>query len=128
MTPAEFKRKRSSLGFTQETLADALDLRANTVSRYETGGLPVPRTVEYSLLHLENEMKKTGGFFVEGAIKKYDDPQQVMVEWFKFEGRECPQDFGVVFFKGWESFTPEDKLAAIIDAKRVLDRSLGGEN
>ena len=28
-------------------------------------------------------------------------------------GRECPQDYGVVFFRGWETFSPEDKIAAV---------------
>ena len=63
-------------------------------------------------------------FDVEAAVSTLGDPQRVMTEWFRFEGRECPQDYGVVFFRGWETFSPEDKVAAIRDAKRVLDRSL----
>jgi hypothetical protein len=64
------------------------------------------------------------GFDVESAVRKYDDPQKVMNEWFLFEGREYPQDYGVVFFNGWESLSPDDKIDAVHDAKRVLDRSL----
>jgi transcriptional regulator with XRE-family HTH domain len=63
-------------------------------------------------------------FDVEAAVKRLNDPQRVMNEWFSFEGREYPSDYGVVFFRGWESFSPEDKIAAVHDAKRVLDRSL----
>lgn len=63
-------------------------------------------------------------FDVEDALVRFGDPQSVMNEWFQFEGRECPQDYGVVFFRGWETFSTEDKAAAIRDAKRVLDRSL----
>lgn len=63
-------------------------------------------------------------FDVAGALAASDDPQQVMSDWFVFEEREYPKDFGVVFFRGWESFSPEEKIAAINDAKRVLDRSL----
>ena len=48
-----------------------------------------------------------------------------MSEWFAHERRKYPRDFGVVFFRGWESFSTEDKIAAVRDAKRVLDRSLG---
>ena len=48
-----------------------------------------------------------------------------MSAWFTFEKREYPADYGVAFFKGWQSFTPDEKLAALTDAKRVLDRSLG---
>jgi len=64
------------------------------------------------------------GFDIEAALAEYDDPHIVMNEWFRFEGREYPQDFGVVFFQGWESFTESEKLDAIRDAKKVLDRSL----
>lgn len=64
------------------------------------------------------------GFDIETALAKYDDPHTVMIEWFQHEGREYPQDFGVVFFQGWESFSEQEKLDAIKDAKKVLDRSL----
>jgi AcrR family transcriptional regulator len=64
------------------------------------------------------------GFDIESALAEYDDPHIVMSEWFRYENREYPQDFGVVFFQGWESFTEAEKLDAIKDAKKVLDRSL----
>ena len=63
-------------------------------------------------------------FDVETAVERFNDPERVMSEWLRFEGREYPRDYGVVFFRGWESFSPEDKIAAVRDAKRVLDRSL----
>ena len=63
-------------------------------------------------------------FDVEEAVHRLDDPERVMSEWLSFEGRQYPSDYGVVFFRGWESFSPEDKIAAVRDAKRVLDRSL----
>ena len=63
-------------------------------------------------------------FDVEAALAASDDPQRVMSDWFAFEEREYPKDFGVVFFRGWESFSAEEKVAAVNDAKRVLDRSL----
>ena len=65
-------------------------------------------------------------FDVAAAIVRLDDPQAVMGEWFRHEGRSEPKDYGVVFFRGWETFSPGDKIAAIRDAKRVLDRSLAG--
>lgn len=64
-------------------------------------------------------------FNLEDALAKHGEPQKVMSEWFKFEGRKYPKDFGVVFFQGWESFTPEERLDAMRDAKKVLDRTLG---
>ena len=63
-------------------------------------------------------------FDVEAAVLRLDDPQAVMGEWFRHEGRKYPRDYGVVFFNGWESFSPADKIAAVRDAKKVLDRSL----
>jgi transcriptional regulator with XRE-family HTH domain len=63
-------------------------------------------------------------FDVASAIERLGDPQSVMGEWFRFEGREYPSDYGVVFFKGWEAFSSEERVAAVRDAKRVLDRSL----
>jgi len=57
-------------------------------------------------------------------VLRLNEPGRVMDEWFQFEGREIPSDYGVVFFRGWESFSAEDKVAAVRDAKRVLDRSL----
>ena len=46
-----------------------------------------------------------------------------MQEWFRHAGREYPDDYGVVFFRGWEAFTTRQKAEAVRDAKRVLDRS-----
>ncbi len=63
-------------------------------------------------------------FDVVGAIMRFPDPHRVMNEWFRHEGRDYPADFGVVFFQGWEAFTHEEKLDAVRDAKKVLDRTL----
>ncbi len=63
-------------------------------------------------------------FDVETALANFSDPQSVMSEWFRFEGREYPSDYGVVFFKGWEGFSHDERIIAIHDAKRVLDRTL----
>jgi transcriptional regulator with XRE-family HTH domain len=63
-------------------------------------------------------------FDVEEAVRRLDDPQSVMNEWFRYENRTYPQDYGVVFFRGWETFSASDKVEAVIDAKRVLDRTL----
>lgn len=63
-------------------------------------------------------------FDVEAAVLRLDDPQAVMGEWFAHENREYPQDYGVVFFRGWETFNFKEKIDALTDAKNVLDRSL----
>jgi transcriptional regulator with XRE-family HTH domain len=64
-------------------------------------------------------------FDIAAAVMRLDDPQMVMREWFAFEGREYPSDFGVVFFRGWETFSHDDKIAAVTDTKRAIDRTLG---
>lgn len=63
-------------------------------------------------------------FDIVAAINKYDDPQKVMGEWFKHEGRKYPKDYGVVFFQGWETYSDAEKMEAVQDAKKVLDRTL----
>ena len=65
-------------------------------------------------------------FDVESSLRKYNDPQRVMKEWFAHEGRAYPQDYGVMFFRGWETFSDEDKTAALYDAKQLLDGVLKG--
>jgi transcriptional regulator with XRE-family HTH domain len=63
-------------------------------------------------------------FDVEAMVMRFDDPQMVMDAWFRHEGRDYPRDFGVVFFQGWNGFTAEEKLDAVRDAKKVLDRTM----
>ena len=63
-------------------------------------------------------------FDVETAITQYNDPQRVVSEWFRYEGRRAPKDFGVIFFQGWESYSDSEKAEAVKDAKKVLDRAL----
>lgn len=63
-------------------------------------------------------------FDVEAAVARYNDPQSIMNEWFIYEGRNVPSDYGVVFFHGWEAFSADEKVDAVRDAKRVLDRSM----
>jgi transcriptional regulator with XRE-family HTH domain len=63
-------------------------------------------------------------FDVGKAIREFNDPRLVMNEWFRHEGRKYPEDYGVVFFQGWETYTDDEKLDAVRDAKKVLDRTL----
>lgn len=63
-------------------------------------------------------------FDIDAALADSDDPQMVMRQWFAHEGRDYPMDYGVVFFRGWSSFSGREKIAAIKDAKKVLDSLL----
>ena len=63
-------------------------------------------------------------FDVESAVRKTADPQKVMNDWFRYEGRKYPKDYSVIFFQGWESYSDEERIEALRDAKKVLDRAL----
>jgi transcriptional regulator with XRE-family HTH domain len=63
-------------------------------------------------------------FDVEAAISQFNDPQRVVSEWFRYEGRRAPKDFGLIFFQGWETYSDTEKAEAVKDAKKVLDRAL----
>ena len=63
-------------------------------------------------------------FDVEAAIGRFNDPNRVVAEWFKYEGRRAPKDLGVLFFQGWETYSQTEKAEAVKDAKKVLDRAL----
>lgn len=68
---------------------------------------------------------RTPEFDVASAIARLNDPQSVMAEWLRFEGREYPSDYGVVFFKGWDGFSEDERVAAIREAKKALDQVIG---
>ena len=102
----------------------------------DTARVDIGRLIENKISELIDEKLATMGvsgditelgtideFDVETSVKKFDDPQRVMREWFRHEGREYPDDYGVAFFRGWGSFTSRQKAEAVRDAKRVLDRS-----
>ena len=67
-------------------------------------------------------------FDIGSAVKLYGDPERVMSEWFHHDGRDYPTDFGIVFFQGWETYTPAERVEAVRDAKKVLDRTLRNQS
>jgi transcriptional regulator with XRE-family HTH domain len=60
MEGEKLKEKRTALGLTQAQLAEILDVKPNTVARWERGLLPVPRTVELAMETVERMYKKGG--------------------------------------------------------------------
>lgn len=127
MTGEELKKRRKKLGLSQERLARELDISTASVARWEqfrdadiigSGMLPL------ALKALEERLSVLKGFDLAGAVAAGTDPQTIMKDWFAIEGKECPTDFGVVFYKGWESYTAEKKIAALTDAKRALDHTM----
>ena len=52
----ELRRKRMSLGLNQIQLAARLEINQNTISRYETGALPIPKLVELAVETVERQV------------------------------------------------------------------------
>jgi len=57
MTPSDFKTRRQFLGYTQTEFAQRLGLSLRTVQYYESGEVPINRTVELLLDAIELEEK-----------------------------------------------------------------------
>ncbi len=55
MTGKEFKIQRVTMDFTQAELGEKLNISANTVSRYETEDLKIPKVVELAMKQLASE-------------------------------------------------------------------------
>jgi transcriptional regulator with XRE-family HTH domain len=54
MTPAQLKRRRASLGWSQTRLAEALGVTRNTINRWEMGVHPIPPMASKLMARLEN--------------------------------------------------------------------------
>ncbi len=55
MQGKELKTRRGKLGLTQSALAEILEVKPNTVTRWENGVLAVPKTVELALETVERK-------------------------------------------------------------------------
>lgn len=62
ITPAELKKARIRLGFTQEKLAVELGVVRHSVIRWEAGRHKIPHMLELALKQLELERLCTGPF------------------------------------------------------------------
>lgn len=58
MEKTELKQRRERLGLTQVTFAESLGMAANTISRYETGSLEIPKYMDLILEALETRQIK----------------------------------------------------------------------
>ena len=57
MEGKELKQKRETLGLTQTELADILGVKMNTVYRWESGILTVPKSIELAMETVERKHK-----------------------------------------------------------------------
>ncbi len=55
----KLREKRIALGLTQVQLAEILEVKPNTVARWERGLLSVPRTVKLAMETVERLYKKS---------------------------------------------------------------------
>jgi DNA-binding transcriptional regulator YiaG len=58
MTARQFKKLRKSIGYSQSQLAREMDLYVRSISRWETGEVPLPKLAELALLYLAEQRKK----------------------------------------------------------------------
>lgn len=58
MTGKELRERREALNITQTKLAELLDVKQNTVYRWEAEILPITRTVELAFENIENKLKQ----------------------------------------------------------------------
>lgn len=59
MDGEELKNMRAALGMTQAQLAEILEVKPNTVARWERGLLAVPRTVALAMETVSRMKKKS---------------------------------------------------------------------
>lgn len=52
MTPTRLKAIRTALSFSQQQLADKLELSQQTIYRFESGKRPIPRYVKFACMYL----------------------------------------------------------------------------
>jgi transcriptional regulator with XRE-family HTH domain len=56
MTGKQFRIKRATLDLTQAELAELLGVQPNTISRYETEDLKIPKAIELALETVERKI------------------------------------------------------------------------
>ncbi len=59
MEGKELKEKRDKLDLTQTELADILGVKMNTVYRWESGILSVPKSIELAMETVERNLNRT---------------------------------------------------------------------
>jgi DNA-binding XRE family transcriptional regulator len=67
MEAKDFKRKRGGLGLSQAELAEILDVKPNTISRYETGLLKIPKAIELAMETVARKIDESDKEAISGS-------------------------------------------------------------
>ncbi len=70
MKGKELKGKREKLGLTQTELADILGVKMNTVYRWESGILSVPKSIELAMKTVERRYKTKNAKNISKHLRK----------------------------------------------------------
>ena len=65
------------------------------------------------------------GFDLEYVIDEHEEWQDVLEEWYRWEGREMPADLGARFMRGWRGMSKQEKIEALTDLKELVDKTVG---
>lgn len=60
-------------------------------------------------------------FDVEDAVEKYATLEETLEAWYKFEGKNLPEGFGLNF-SGWAKLSHDAKVATVKDIKTFADK------
>ena len=71
MEGKELKQKRENLGLTQTGLANILGVKMNTVYRWESGILSVPKSIELAMETVERNSKVKNQIIIEPKSPSY---------------------------------------------------------
>jgi len=109
-----------------------LDIDYQSAKNYLSGRKPnadvLEKIVERTDVSLNWLLLGTGPKFLrnefdlERSVDLHDDWLDVIDEWYQFEGETMPDTMGASFMGGWKSFDKQQKIDAITDFKRFLDR------
>lgn len=136
MAKSDFgKRLKEVFGnATNQQIADKIGVTAPAVQNYVNGRVPdadklftISAVTNCNLHWLitgqgAKYLPEVKDFDIEYAIENHDDWVDVVKEWYEFEGQEMPETMGASFMGGWKSFDKRQKIDAITDFKRFLDR------
>ena len=60
MTPGAFKKSRESIGYSQPELCKEMGISTRTITRWETGEVPIPKVAEMALELVVLKAKRKG--------------------------------------------------------------------